>query len=149
MPHGAAQLAVDQAEQRRAVFHAVEGDIAGQFELAGVRVRGAGVVRDLERAVSRAEESRGLSRKLDDVIHHMRQRHEGRQARAAAKLLAQDRAQAGRIVRVVVQQLQVAPSGSAAAEGRKRRGIVVRHRVVHAAHDREPVRHARSAAGAR
>ena len=52
---------------------------------------------------------------------------------------AEDRAEARRVVAVVAQELQVALERVAAAERRERRRVVVGHRVVHAADDRQPV----------
>ena len=60
---------------------------------------------------------------------------------ASGSRVAQDRAEARRVVAVVAQELQVPLERVAAAEGRERRRVVVRHRVVHAADDRQPVHH--------
>ena len=76
---------------------------------------------------------------LDHVVHHVRQGHERRQAAALGELMAEHRPQAGRVVAVVGQELEVALRGESAAERGERGRVVVRHRVVQAADDRQPV----------
>ena len=139
---GVAGRAVEAPEQPGAGAQARRVKLAGQVELVEPEGGGGGVGLDLERVVRRAEEARALARKLDDVVHRVRQRHERRQAAELRQRGAQGRAEAGGVVAVVPQQLQVPLERVAAAERRERRRVVVGHRVVHAADDRQPVGHA-------
>ena len=117
----------------------LERDLAGQLKLAELKIGSAGIGIHLERVVRRAEKSGDLAGKLDDVVHHVRQGDERGQALDLWQARAEDRAEARGIIAVVAQQLQVALERVAPAKRRERRGVVVGHRVVHAAKDRQPI----------
>jgi hypothetical protein len=89
--------------------------------------------------VRRAEKPGDLARELDHVVHHVRQGHERRKAGALGEFVTQDRAEAGRVVAIVRQEFEVALRGGAAAQRGEGGRVVVRHRMVQAADDRQPV----------
>lgn len=87
----------------------------------------------------RAEKSRDLARKLDDVAENMRQRDKRGHLPTIGQFMAQNRTEAGGIVAIVVQEFEVTFGGIATGKRDKCRGVVIRHRMVHAAHDREAI----------
>ena len=89
--------------------------------------------------MSRAEEPGDLARQLDHVVHHVRQGHERRQAvRSGSPWLNAAPGRAGRCGRR--PGVEVALAGGRPRARRSGR-VVVRHRVVQAADDRQPVDH--------
>ena len=60
----------------------VKRQVAGQIQLAEVKVGCARIGVHLKRVVRRAEEARDLTGKLHDVVHHVRQRDERGEAPA-------------------------------------------------------------------
>ena len=130
---------VEQAQERCAMVEPVERQITGKLELAHLKIGSAGIGVHLKRSVRRAQETCNLAGKLHNVVHHVRQRDKCWQPRALAHGRAQDRAIARRVIAVVAQELEITLERITAAQRRECRRVVVGHRMVHAAHDRQTV----------
>ena len=124
-----------------------QGGAGRQRDLIHAEVGLIGIFGHLQGFVGRTQEPGGLTRQLDDVVHHVRQGHERRHRGIAAGEVADRRTETGKVGRRVVrQQLQVAPQRRATTEGFDRRRVVIAHRVMaaldhgHAIHDRGAAR---------
>ena len=77
---------VEPAQKRRPIIEPVDRQAAGKIELIEMKIGRTGIGVHLKRIVCRAEETRNLARKLDDVVHHMRQGDERGEPRCSGKL---------------------------------------------------------------
>ena len=116
-----------------------QGDLAGQFKLAQLKVRRRWICVHLKGIVAGPEKAGHLAGKLDDVVHHVRQGDERGQLVHLQQARAEDRSVAGRIVAIVAQQLLISLERITAAKGRECRGVMVGHRVMHAPENRQTI----------